>query len=260
MRHGDGTLGWADAAPFDAILVAAGGPEIPEALRRQLKIGGRLIIPIGELGGTQELVKVVRDGEDRYHEEDLGPVTFVPLIGAGGWGGPGLDAASAFESFGPGVHLSPPARHQRPHSFALAAEPLPDLEDPAFGAMFDRFAEARVVLLGEATHGTSEFYRARAQIYAPADRTSTASISWQSRRDWPDAARIDRYVRHKSSMPAAARPSAAFRSGCGATSRSRTSSTGCVRTTRRHHRRARRVLRLDHLQHERLDRRGDRIS
>jgi protein-L-isoaspartate(D-aspartate) O-methyltransferase len=93
VQHGDGTLGWPDAAPFDAILVAAGGPEIPEALRRQLKIGGSLIIPIGELGGTQELVKVVRDGDERFHEEDLGPVTFVPLIGAGGWGGPGLDAA-----------------------------------------------------------------------------------------------------------------------------------------------------------------------
>ena len=101
MRHGDGTLGWPDAAPFDAILVAAGGPEIPEALRRQLKIGGRLVIPIGEVGGTQELVKVVRDGEDRFHEEDLGPVTFVPLIGAAGWGGAGLDAAPAFEKLWP---------------------------------------------------------------------------------------------------------------------------------------------------------------
>ena len=53
VRHGDGTLGWPEAAPFDAILVAAGGPEIPEALRAQLNIGGRLIIPIGELGGPQ---------------------------------------------------------------------------------------------------------------------------------------------------------------------------------------------------------------
>jgi protein-L-isoaspartate(D-aspartate) O-methyltransferase len=82
LRHGDGTLGWADASPFDAILVAAGGPEVPEALRRQLRIGGRLVIPIGEVCAIQELVKVVRDGEDRFHEEDLGPVTFVPLVGA----------------------------------------------------------------------------------------------------------------------------------------------------------------------------------
>src|SRR3954447_21273472 len=81
VRHGDGTLGWPEAAPFDTIIVAAGGPEIPEALRRQLKVGGRLIIPIGQLGGVQELVRVVRDGETRYHEEELGPVTFVPLIG-----------------------------------------------------------------------------------------------------------------------------------------------------------------------------------
>jgi protein-L-isoaspartate(D-aspartate) O-methyltransferase len=53
VRHGDGTLGLADAAPFDAILVAAGGPEVPEALRRQLKIGGRLVIPIGQVGAIQ---------------------------------------------------------------------------------------------------------------------------------------------------------------------------------------------------------------
>ena len=97
VRHGDGTLGWPDAAPFDAIMVAAGGPEVPEALRRQLKIGGRLIIPIGEFGGTQRLVKVVRDGEDRFHEEDLGPVTFVPLIGEGGWKEPAVDDVPAFE-------------------------------------------------------------------------------------------------------------------------------------------------------------------
>ena len=96
VRHGDGTLGWPEAAPFDAILVAAGGPEVPEALRRQLKIGGRLIIPIGERGGFQELVRVVRDGENRFHEEDLGPVTFVPLVGEAGWQEPTVDAAPAF--------------------------------------------------------------------------------------------------------------------------------------------------------------------
>ena len=87
--------GWPDAAPFDAILVA--DLELASQRFRNLRptCGGRLIIPIGEIDGTQELVKVVRDGDGRFHEEDLGPVTFVPLIGAGGWGGPGLDAASA---------------------------------------------------------------------------------------------------------------------------------------------------------------------
>ena len=197
VQHGDGTLGWPDAAPFDAILVAAGGPEIPEALRRQLKIGGRLIIPIGEIGGTQELVKVVRDGDERFHEEDLGPVTFVPLIGAGGWGGPGLDAASAFEKLWP---KRPPLSARAPSATALiraSAEPLPGTEDPAFGAMFDRFANARVVLLGEASHGTSEFYRARAQITRRLiERHGFNIVAVEA--DWPDAARIDRYVRHKA--------------------------------------------------------------
>ena len=196
VRHGDGTMGWPEAAPFDAILVAAGGPEIPEALRSQLNIGGRLIIPIGELGGIQELVRVVRDGEDRYHEEDLGSVTFVPLIGAGGWAESTMDAAPASSRLWP----RRPAKTRAPSATELlreAAEPLPDLDNPAFGAIFDRFADARIVLLGEATHGTSEFYRARAQITRRLiERHGFNIVAVEA--DWPDAARIDRYVRHKS--------------------------------------------------------------
>ena len=189
-------LGWPEAAPFDAILVAAGGPEIPEALRAQLKIGGRLIIPIGELGGIQQLVKVVRDSEDRYHEEDLGSVTFVPLIGAGGWAESTMDAAPAYSRLWP----RRPAKTRAPSATELlreAAEPFPDPDNPAFGAIFDRFAAARIVLLGEATHGTSEFYRARAQITRRLiERHGFNIVAVEA--DWPDAARIDRYVRHKS--------------------------------------------------------------
>ena len=73
VRHGDGTLGWPEAAPFDAIIVTAGGPEIPETLRNQLKIGGRLVMPIGVLANEQRLVKVVRDGEHVFHEEYSAP-------------------------------------------------------------------------------------------------------------------------------------------------------------------------------------------
>ena len=197
VRHGDGTLGWADASPFDAILVAAGGPEVPEALRRQLKIGGRLVIPIGEVGAIQELVKVVRDGEDRFHEEDLGPVTFVPLVGAAGWAEPAVDAAPAFERLWP---RRPAVSGRAPSATDLireAAEPLPEPDDPAFGAMFDSFGNARVVLLGEATHGTSEFYRARAQITRRlVERHGFNIVAVEA--DWPDAARVDRYVRHKT--------------------------------------------------------------
>lgn len=81
---GDGTKGLPDEAPFDAILVAAGGPVVPDALRRQLATGGRLIVPVGN-PGDQRLRKVTRRGEDRFEDEDLGAVAFVPLIGEQGW-------------------------------------------------------------------------------------------------------------------------------------------------------------------------------
>ncbi|MDX2169167.1 MAG: protein-L-isoaspartate(D-aspartate) O-methyltransferase, partial [Deltaproteobacteria bacterium] len=86
VRHGDGTLGWPEQAPFDAIVVAAGGPDVPPALLEQLAVGGRLVIPIGPTPRTQELVRVRRTAAGLQREE-LGGVRFVPLIGAQGWAG-----------------------------------------------------------------------------------------------------------------------------------------------------------------------------
>ena len=83
--HGDGTLGWSERAPYNGIVVAAGGPSVPEALRSQLAIGGRLVIPVGASQQVQELVRVTRIGPDDYRQEELGTVRFVPLIGAQGW-------------------------------------------------------------------------------------------------------------------------------------------------------------------------------
>lgn len=85
VRTGDGTLGWPEAAPFDAILLTAGGPKVPDTLRRQLKVGGRLVMPVGG-HGDQRLVKLTRASEDKFREEDFGEVMFVPLIGEHGWG------------------------------------------------------------------------------------------------------------------------------------------------------------------------------
>jgi erythromycin esterase-like protein len=83
-----------------------------------------------------------------------------------------------------------------PRLIAEAAEPLPELDDPSFGAMFDRFADARVVCLGEASHGTSEFYRARAAISRRLiERHGFNIVAVEG--DWPDCATIDRYVRHR---------------------------------------------------------------
>ena len=79
LRVGDGTTGWPETAPFDAILVAAGGPDVPPALREQLAIGGRLVIPVGEVLHDQSLLKITRTSETRFEAEDLGAVRFVPL-------------------------------------------------------------------------------------------------------------------------------------------------------------------------------------
>lgn len=85
VKHGDGTLGWVEQAPFDAITVAAGGPEVPQALKEQLATDGRLVIPVGQSLNLQKLVRVRRISKDEYKTEDLGDVRFVPLVGAAGW-------------------------------------------------------------------------------------------------------------------------------------------------------------------------------
>jgi protein-L-isoaspartate(D-aspartate) O-methyltransferase len=84
VHCGDGTLGWPEHAPYDAIVVTAGGPTVPKALLDQLAVGGRLVMPVGR-GWGQELVRVVRKAADDYDYENLGGVAFVPLIGAQGW-------------------------------------------------------------------------------------------------------------------------------------------------------------------------------
>jgi protein-L-isoaspartate(D-aspartate) O-methyltransferase len=83
IRVSDGTYGWADEAPFDAIIVTAGAPEIPRTLVEQLKVSGKMVIPVGD-EYSQVLLKVVKT-EKGYREEDLGGVRFVKLIGEHGW-------------------------------------------------------------------------------------------------------------------------------------------------------------------------------
>ncbi|MBO9575301.1 MAG: protein-L-isoaspartate(D-aspartate) O-methyltransferase [Sphingobium sp.] len=181
IRTADGTNGWPENAPFDVILVAAGGPHVPAPLCEQLAVGGRLVIPVGD-PDQQRLVRVWRLGETNYKQDDLGAVHFVPLIGAHGWKpDKGTDAL---------------VKGSLPQRIAAAAEPLPEFDDPAFGALFDRFGEARVVLLGEASHGTSEFYRARAAITRRlVEQHGFTLVAVEA--DWPDAAVIDRHIRYK---------------------------------------------------------------
>lgn len=82
---GDGSRGWPDEAPFDAIIVAAGAPAPPDSLKHQLTIGGRLVVPVEEAHGAQRLLRITRTGDESFEDEDLGLVQFVPLVGEEGW-------------------------------------------------------------------------------------------------------------------------------------------------------------------------------
>jgi protein-L-isoaspartate(D-aspartate) O-methyltransferase len=186
LKTADGSNGWPEAAPFDAIIVSAGGPKVPQSLKEQLVIGGRLVIPVGP-PDEQRLIRLTRLAPDEFEEDDLGAVRFVQLIGAEGWEAPAKTSTQA-----------PPRREARdltlPEQIARAAEPLPAFEDPNFGKLFDRFGGKQVVLLGEASHGTSEFYRARAAITRRLIREHGFNIV-AVEADWPDAAAIDRHVK-----------------------------------------------------------------
>ncbi|MDA9506442.1 protein-L-isoaspartate O-methyltransferase [Bradyrhizobium sp. CCBAU 11386] len=191
VLHGDGTKGWPEHAPYDAIVVAASGPQVPEALKEQLKIGGRLVIPVGADQRTQELVRVVRFSKDEYRSEDIADVRFVPLIGEEGW------ATAKGETTPVRRALRPVAPDQEAlvRNLADAAESFPSIEGADLSPMMERIGSARVVLLGEATHGTSEFYRMRERITR--DLIVKKGFRFVAiEADWPDAARVDHYVRH----------------------------------------------------------------
>ena len=216
---GDGTKGWPEAAPFDAILVAAGSPVVPPALKEQLVVGGRLIIPIS--GPTHEvLTRIRRTGEDTFEEEEHGLVAFVPLVGAGEWppmvennAGPPRDPLGMPSQVGDPqpVTLGPVGAvtelaietGYRPTSnigyelrqAALPFDLMTDLSAIATGLLGNR----RIVMLGEATHGTAEFYDARAEITAELIAQHGFNIV-AVEADWSDAAAYNRIIHGKPAV------------------------------------------------------------
>ena len=189
VLFGDGTLGWPEHAPFDAIVVAAGGPDVPENLKKQLAIGGRLVIPVGSSLHTQKLLRVRRISENEYQEEDLGGVRFVPLIGAAGW----EDEAAAKPATGKPEATLPELIYQSSEHFAR-------IDHVNLDNLLQRIGDSRLVLLGEASHGTAEFYEMRARITRElVERKGFNIIAVEA--DWPDAACIDRYIHDSSSDP-----------------------------------------------------------
>ena len=198
VAAGDGTLGWGEQAPFDAIVVAAGGPEVPQPLLDQLAVGGRLVIPVGDDARSQELVRVLRVAEHEYVQDSLGKVQFVPLIGSAGWA---LDGRPLTPH-----RASKPLRvveAKRPMLASLVGEhcePFGALEEANLGPLLDRIGDARVVLIGEASHGTSEFYRLRARITQELiEERGFNTVAIEG--DWPDASTIDAHVRPEVRRP-----------------------------------------------------------
>ncbi len=84
LSVGDGSRGWPEKAPFDAILVAAAAPVVPNSLKKQLNIGGRIVMPVGDRY-MQNMARVTKVSEEEFREEDLGSFRFVSLVGAEGW-------------------------------------------------------------------------------------------------------------------------------------------------------------------------------
>jgi protein-L-isoaspartate(D-aspartate) O-methyltransferase len=197
VRHADGTEGWSDEAPFDAILVSAGAPDVPKSLMRQLKNGARMVVPVGSDPRSQELIRITRVDDEEYEREDIADVRFVPLIGKEGWESEDSD----WQTKPPRVVQSRPAVSvSLPALIAKHAESFSKLEDADLDSLLDRIGDARVVLIGEASHGTSEFYRMRARITQRLIEARGFGIV-AAEADWPDAARIDNYVRHRDVPP-----------------------------------------------------------
>lgn len=194
ILHADGTLGWPEHAPFDAIVVAAGGPNIPTTLKQQLAIGGRLVIPVGASLHTQKLLRVRRISADEYHQEDLGDVRFVPLIGAAGWEDNTTKKAPK------------KAELSLPELIYQSSEHFANIKDVKLDNLMQRIGDSHLVLLGEASHGTAEFYDMRARITRELiEKKGFTIIAVEA--DWPDANHINQYIHNTSAEPLRQSPS-----------------------------------------------------
>ena len=195
VRIGDGSLGWPEAAPFDAITVAAGAPVVPEALKQQLTIGGRMVLPVGSSEHGQKLLRITRISETEFESEELAAVRFVPLIGKAAWNDDGQQASPQ------PVNATQRSDEQRlVERMAQVVEPFDSVDQLPLAALLERIGDRRLVLLGEASHGSSEFYRARQRITrALIEDKGFDFVAIEG--DWPDVARIDHYVRDAEYPP-----------------------------------------------------------
>lgn len=189
IRHGEATSGWPEHAPFDAILVNLPGSELPDELKRQLRVGGRLVMPVGVDPEVLELMRATRTGEQTYRVEDIEDVRAGTVAGAD-------DRPSAHA--GPIWAMTRKTNARSDASLAQTiagcAEKFATPGTADLAPLLRRIGDARVVLLGESTHGTAEFYRMRDRISRELiERKGFSFVAIEG--DWPDAARIDHHVR-----------------------------------------------------------------
>ncbi len=204
IMHGDGTRGWPAHAPFDAILVSAGGPDVPPTLLDQLAIGGRMVIPVGDRTHSQELLRVRKVDPHEYNQDSLGRVQFVPLVGGEGW--QAGESTQRTARWTPKISLK---RHLLAHRIGDVCEPFETIETADIEPLIQRIGNAKVVLIGEASHGTSEFYRMRARItQALIEQAGFTAVGIEA--DWPDTSMLDRYVRNWDGQQLASPPFSRF--------------------------------------------------
>ena len=154
-----------------------------------------MIIPVGSTLRGQELVRIRRSGDgEELTREDLGAVRFVPLVGERGWTEEGQAPSGSGEAPGRTTDGSGPSL---PDRIGRSAEPFDDIETADLDPLLERIGDARLVLLGEASHGTSDFYRMRARITRELiEKRGFDFVAVEA--DWPDAAEIDAFVRHRA--------------------------------------------------------------
>ena len=197
VRHDSGAEGWPEEAPFDAIVVHARAHHVPQVLKNQLAPGGRLAMPLGDDPEVGELVRVTRLAGDQFRVDDVSDIGADRVLGEAPHVGVHAGAMWRMPVGTANGKRTAAADAALARQVAAVAERFDSVDSAELEPLLQRLSKARVVLLGEATHGTSEFYRLRERITRELiTRKGFSFVAIEG--DWPDAARIDRHVREGS--------------------------------------------------------------
>ncbi|MFW5329614.1 erythromycin esterase family protein [Hydrogenophaga sp. ZJX-1] len=197
VRHDSGAEGWPEEAPFDAIVVHARARHVPQMLKNQLAEGGRLVMTLGDDPEVGELVRVTRLPGNQFRVEDMVDIGTELVLGEAPHVGAHAGAIWRMPAGAGKGRGTAAADTALAGQVAAAAEGFDSVDSADLEPLLQRMGDARVVLLGEATHGTSEFYRMRERITRELiTRKGFSFVAIEG--DWPDAVQIDRHVRRQS--------------------------------------------------------------